>query len=260
MHPKTIELLNLLLWSADKLARPTFRNLTDSYETWAYRNGFDRRVAVLKKRQLLERDPGAPDPRTYRLTGKGRLLALGGRDPESRWARPWDEKWRLAVFDVPTTQKSLRKSLRRQLRQMDFGCLQNSVWITPDALEIDCRMLLGVKITVKSLIILESRPGGGETDADIVAAAWNFPEINRRYEQVLKILSRRPQTPLRNETSAMTLLVWAREEHAAWQAAVTSDPLLPQSLLPAGYLGQQAWKRRISVLQQAGQQLQTFQP
>ena len=42
MQPKTEEFLNFLLWSADLLARPTFRNLTDSYESWAYRNGLMR--------------------------------------------------------------------------------------------------------------------------------------------------------------------------------------------------------------------------
>ena len=56
MKPKTEEFLNLLLWSADQLMRPTFRNLTDSYESWAYRNGFMRQVATLERQQLLERD------------------------------------------------------------------------------------------------------------------------------------------------------------------------------------------------------------
>ena len=49
MQPKTEEFLNLLLWSADLLARPTFRNLTDSYESWAYRNGLMRQVATLER-------------------------------------------------------------------------------------------------------------------------------------------------------------------------------------------------------------------
>ena len=49
MKPKTEELLNLLLWSAEKLTRPTFRNLTDSYESWAYRNGLLRQVSALEK-------------------------------------------------------------------------------------------------------------------------------------------------------------------------------------------------------------------
>jgi len=39
MQPRTEEFLNLLFWSAEKLMWPTFRNLTDSYESWAYRNG-----------------------------------------------------------------------------------------------------------------------------------------------------------------------------------------------------------------------------
>jgi hypothetical protein len=49
MQPKTEEFLNLLLWSADTLARPTFRNLTDSHESWTYRNGLMRQVATLEK-------------------------------------------------------------------------------------------------------------------------------------------------------------------------------------------------------------------
>ena len=56
MKPKTEGFLNLLLWSADVLMRPTFRNLTDSYESWAYRNGLMRQVATLEQQQLLERD------------------------------------------------------------------------------------------------------------------------------------------------------------------------------------------------------------
>ena len=87
MQPKTEEFLNLLLWSADMLARPTFRNLTDSYESWAYRNGLQRQVATLEQQQLLERDASSPDDRLYRLSAQGRLHALGGRDPEERWAR-----------------------------------------------------------------------------------------------------------------------------------------------------------------------------
>jgi hypothetical protein len=34
VNAKTEEFLNLFLWSAEQLMRPTFRNLTDSYEAW----------------------------------------------------------------------------------------------------------------------------------------------------------------------------------------------------------------------------------
>ena len=258
MQPRTEEFLNLLLWAADMLARPTFRNLTGSYESWAYRNGLLRRVPALERQQLLERDPGAPDDRVYRLTWQGRLHALGGRDPQTRWSREWDGRWRLVLFDVPTAQNSHRARLRRYLRDKGFGCLQKSVWITPDSLETEQRMLVGGKINVGALLLLEARPCAGESDAEIVAGAWGFERINGRYARHLKILGERPGGALRSEGAAKALLRWGAAEREAWLEAVTDDPLLPQRILPPGYLGQQAWRQRVGVLRQAGRQLRTF--
>src|SRR2546425_7138758 len=240
MNSKTEEFLNLLLWSAEVLARPTFRNLTDSYESWAYRNGLLKQVSRLEQQQLIERDAGSPDDRLYRLSAQGRLQVLGGRDPEERWARPWDGQWRLVLFDVPTGQNAQRERLRRYLRDKGFGYLQNSVWISPDPLEGERQILGGGKINVESLILLEARPCAGESDAEIVAGAWDFERINRRYAQQLKILDERPTGTLRTKTAAGVLRRWAATERAAWLEAVTSDPLLPQRILPPDYLGQRA--------------------
>ena len=192
MKPKTEALLNFLLWSADKLLNPTFRNLTDSYEGWAYRNGLLRQVATLEQRQLIERDPAAPDDRMYRLTRRGRLLALGGRDPQVQWARKWDGRWRLVLFDVPTTRNALHIKLWRYLRANGFGCLQNSVWITPDPLKAERQIIGDGKINVESLILLEARPCAGESDAEIVAGAWDFERINHFYARHLKFLGEKP--------------------------------------------------------------------
>lgn len=258
MQPKTEEFLNLLLWSADVLMRPTFRNLTDSYESWVYRNGLLRQVSKLEQHKLLERDTTAPDNRIYRLTAQGRLHALGGRDPEERWARPWDRQWRLVLFDVPTEQNAQRDRLRRYLRDKGFGYLQNSVWISPDPLEEEREILDGGKINVESLLLLEARPCAGESDAEIVAGAWDFERINCRYARHLKVLEERPGGALWNNTAAKALLRWAAAEREAWLDAVTNDPLLPGRLLPFDYLGQKSWRQRAEVFRDAGRQLRTF--
>jgi len=258
MNSKTQEFLNLLLWSADILMRPTFRNLTDSYESWAYRNGLLKQVTRLEQQQLIERDANSPDDRLYRLSAQGRLHVLGGRDPEERWARRWDGHWRMVLFDVPTGQNAQRERLRRYLRDKGFGYLQNSVWITPDSLETERQILVGGKINVESLVLLEARPCAGESDAEIVAGAWDFELINRRYARHLKILGERPGGTLRNEAAAKALLRWAAAEREAWLDAVTNDPLLPTRILPSDYLGLPAWRRRMEVLREAGRQLRTF--
>ena len=258
MQPRTEEFLNFLLWSADLLARPTFRNLTDSYESWAYRNGLMRQAATLEQQQLLERDANAPDDRLYRLSEQGRLHVLGGRDPEERWARAWDGQWRLVLFDVPTEQNTQRERLRRYLRDKGFGYLQNSVWITPDPLTKERQILGGGKINVESLLLLEARPCAGESDAEIVTGAWDFERINSRYTRHLKILNDRPVGALLNDAAAKSLRRWAAMELEAWLEAVTNDPLLPGRILPSDYLGQQAWRRRVEVLREAGRQLRTY--
>jgi phenylacetic acid degradation operon negative regulatory protein len=258
MKPKTEELLNLLLWSADMFLRPTFHNLTSSYESWAYRNGLFRRISRLEEQQFVERGRAWKDERLYRLTTRGRLHVLGGRDPEERWSRKWDGYWRLVLFDVPTTQNTRRTQLRRYLRNRGFGYLQNSVWITPDELQEEKLILAGGKVNVESLIFLDARPCAGKSDREVVNGAWDFTRINQRYSRHLKILTELPREALRNETAAKALLGWAATERKAWLEAVTNDPLLPEKLLPSDYLGQKSWRQRTKVLREAYRQLQTF--
>lgn len=258
MKPRTEEFLNFLLWSSEKLARPSFTNLTESYESWAYRNGLFRQTAVLEQSHLIERDPGSGNDRLYRLTAKGRLHVLGGRDPQKCWLREWDGRWRMVLFDVPTSRNTERARLRRYLQGKGFGWLQNSVWITPDPLEEEQRILRDGKVDVGSLLLLEARPCAGESDAEIVTCAWDFNRINRNYTAHLRVLDAWPDGNLRSETRAQALQRWASAERKAWLDAVTIDPLLPERLLPSGYLGQKAWGRRIEVLREAGRQLRTL--
>ncbi len=259
MQPKTEEFLNVLLWTANMMARPTFRNLTDSYESWAYRNGLLRQVAALESRQLVERDLRSLSDRLYRLTEKGRLHALGGRDPSLQWSRHWDGRWRLVLFDVPMEHHSHRSRLRRYLRGQGFGCLQGSVWVTPDPARGEREILSKGKVNVNSLLLLEARPCSGESDEEIVAGAWDFALINQYYARHLNVLDRHPRGRLQDMASAQKLQRWTGEEHQAWLNAVESDPLLPKQLLPDDYLGQRAWERRIAVLRHVGEQLRTFQ-
>src|SRR5687768_3189167 len=122
MHEKAEEFLNTLLWGMDMLARPTLRNLTSSYEAWAYRNGFHQQVRRLEQANLITREQRDIEAQVYSLTKAGRLRALGGRDPEERWARPWDATWRSVMFDLPARGNFLRHKLRRLLQLHHFGC------------------------------------------------------------------------------------------------------------------------------------------
>lgn len=170
MKTKTEDFLLTLLWTCNMLSRPTFRNLTDSFESWS----------------------------------------------------------------------------------------QHSVWITPDPVSRDHHTLGGQAVNVESLILLNARPAAGETDEQIVAGAWDFPVINRGYQRHLEILAECPEGSLQDKKAATVLQRWARQERAAWQEAVSMDPLLPECLLPADYVGIRAWQERLAAMAKVAEQIRSF--
>ncbi len=257
MTAKTEEFLYLLLWGAESLLHPTFRNLNESYEAWAYRTGLRRQLARLEKSKFIERQSGPVADRIYRLTTLGRLAALGGRDPLPRWNRHWDERWRLVVFDLPEHENTSRVRLRRMLKKRHFGYLQNSLWITPDPLDEDLAELAGGGDNVESFLTLEARPCSGESDAAIVAGAWDFQTVNRRYQEYLSFLkgSAGRRGPGKESAKLQQL---ATRERVLWQRAIQFDPLLPTKLQPTGYRGPEAWRRREAFLRRAGPWLENL--
>jgi len=65
-----------------------------------------------------------------RLTGNGKDRMQ--RDfPLLGFSRKWNRKWVILIFDIDEKQRKLRNVLRNKLKNIGFGMLQQSVWITP---------------------------------------------------------------------------------------------------------------------------------
>lgn len=67
-----------------------------------------------------------------------RLTTAGQREVERlthrqtiRIPRRWDRKWRIVIFDIPSTRNSQRNRIRSLVRGLGFYQLQQSVWVFP---------------------------------------------------------------------------------------------------------------------------------
>ena len=264
MRTTTEDFLYSLLWGAEILTRPSNRHITESFEAWAFRRGFLRHLHRIEQRKLIEqisdtavsRRSDKSDgtvQRVFRLTEAGRLMALGGIDPEKRWERRWDGKWRIISFDLPIKHNAARARLRRHLKERGFGYLQQSLWISPDPLEKDLKDLAAKGEDVESIFTLAARPCSGESDESIVAGAWDFQQIQRLYEKCLGLLRNPPSGNDGKARDVEKLREWTIQERASWRAVLAVDPLLPKKLLPQGYLGPEVWRLRNSILRGASQ-------
>lgn len=88
--------------------------------------------------------------------------------------------------------------------------------------------------------------------------AWSFPFINKGYQNYLDVLAARPRERLASEGAAKAFHRWIRRERTAWMEAVQADPLLPERLLPSGYMGRRAWEARLEALRNAAAQMRDF--
>jgi len=247
VRAKTEILLHYLEFAGLQLlgGRSTIR-VIGGLSTDFYGDNWERQLQRLREKALLEVSPGGPRDRVWKLSERGRVLALGGRDPTVEWARRWDGMWRFVLFDLPSDRQKDRVALRRLLRRHGWGCLQLSGWISPHPLPAIAALNLGERFA-SSLLLLDARPAAGETDAEIVQAAWDFEAINAAYAEFLGVLKHRPKADS-GAASHGAWVAWWRAVHEAWRNAVQRDPLLPSALLPSGYRGRGAWEARNQTL------------
>jgi phenylacetic acid degradation operon negative regulatory protein len=251
MKSKSELLLYHMFWIADCMMSPSIHRIGQSFEEWAYKNGFLRQVQELERRGFLESDPAEKGgKRVLRLTRRGVLRALGGAEPSVRWNRPWDGQWRMVMFDLPEKNRALRNSLRNELRAARFGCLQGSVWLTPDPVDSELgKFMEKCGEACRTILFFSGRPCDGASDADLVKSAWNFTAIDAAYRDYRSHLKNLPRSGAEIRTR---LLDWGNRERDLWDRCLKLDPLLPRQLWPRGYKGESAWQERLRAMKAAG--------
>jgi len=56
----------------------------------------------------------------------------------------WDHKWRLLIYDIPTSQRRASNAFRSKIREMGLYQLQRSVWVAPYEFIAEVEFLAGV--------------------------------------------------------------------------------------------------------------------
>jgi len=243
MRAKTKLLLCKLLWMEEFLGgRPSVVSLVSGLSGWENRTGMARTLQRLERDAFLESEGRSLD-RVVKLTKKGRQLFQGERDPEKQWERAWDGKWRMVVFDIPESSRKLREDLRNLIKAQSFGCLQKSIWISPDPFGKDIRNLRRMAPAPRTLSFLECSELYGGKPMEIAKAAWDFASLESSYTQYLSFLDYHQET-----SGQCPLEEFLAQENHLWDQAMGADPLLPNELLPKKYLGKDALKARREIV------------
>lgn len=171
----------------------------------------------------------------WSLTDAGRdLLSEGAHRIYSFGSgeHSWDGRWLVVLISIPESMRTLRHKLRTQLNWAGFGSPSPGVWISPRiGAEADAKAILDdLDLSDKALSFV-AEYGALGNQQDMVTAAWNLAEVERRYEEFIgefaELDARSPDD---------ILLAQIRLVHE-WRRFPFLDPQLPRLLLPSQWSG-----------------------
>lgn len=105
-----------------------------------YRDSYVKKaITKLKDRGLVEFEKRG-EKSFARLTQKGEreLLRYQLKGAIIKKPKKWDRKWRVVIFDIKEQRKFTRDEIRKNLTNLGFLRLQNSVWVYP----YDCEEII----------------------------------------------------------------------------------------------------------------------
>ena len=167
-----------------------------------------------------------------------------------------DRKWRVVIFDIEEVSRKVRERFRYKLREIGFGMLQESVFISPYDIARDFAEFIESQGLSDSAYLFEV---SNIVIGDIKSLAnkvWNINQLNEEYKNIIQkideadlisISDRRkklktdknskniPGKDKRNITSDLVNNIW-RE----YLELVLRDPFLPKELLPLDWEGEKA--------------------
>lgn len=111
-----------------------FRKSINDYWRWRDldKERFSREIYRLKKAKIID-CYNHNDERYIELTKKGIERTRFYITDEITISIPqnWDNKWRIVIFDIPNSKKTVRDILANKLKKLGFVRLQKSVFVFP---------------------------------------------------------------------------------------------------------------------------------
>jgi len=105
----------------------TSDSLFSMQEKECSRKDFNNTLFRLCEQDLVSKQAVAGKLR-FTITNEGKKI-LGRNKPER------DGIWKIVIFDIPEKQKYVRVVLRAKLKSLHFKKWQNSIWVSPFALD-----------------------------------------------------------------------------------------------------------------------------
>lgn len=157
----------------------------------------------------------------------------------------WDGRWRLVIFDVPETKRKLRDLFRTFLRDLGFGLMKSSVWISPWDKKEEIKRF-AKRHSLNDYITLLDTDMVTDSYQNVLLAqqSWDWTALESAYKEFLGMAEHR----LAELKSAGRLQRFkAKKLVFLYAEVVKKDPLLPTDIAPNASLVRRAHELYVKI-------------
>lgn len=186
----------------------------------------------LHKKDLLKSEDGV-NGKTLVLTTRAHKIFYQKYPLAALRKQKWNGIWTVVMYDLPETLRTSRDYLRRKLKNLGFGALQQSVFVSPLSLEEAVQELIEGERLNYCVVVLTAKRVLGLTNEQIASTAWNLKELGALYTKLLEVLPK-----VKKSRHKKLLGQW----RTYFLAVNFEDPYLPFELLPDDWPGEKCKK------------------
>lgn len=101
--------------------------------------------------------------------------------PIMSFSKTWNKKWVIVIFDIDEKSRKQRNVLRNMLKNVGFGMLQQSVWITPLPIGQDIKESISHKGFSDNVFVLEVSHVLLGNPKTLARRIWNLDRLEEEY-------------------------------------------------------------------------------
>ncbi|MEA3295970.1 MAG: PaaX family transcriptional regulator C-terminal domain-containing protein [Patescibacteria group bacterium] len=158
------------------------------------------------------------------LTKKG-AQRLNNFIPIYSKKRKWNKNWYLVSYDIPEIKRKYRNILRHNLKELGFGEVHASLWISPFDFSKDVEKIVDYYHLSRFVILAVSNKIGKEESRIFAEKIWKLKETNKKYKFIIK----------KSKNINPKNLIFE------YLSIFKKDPQLPNEFLPKDWVGDKAY-------------------
>lgn len=183
-----------------------------------------------------------------RITSQGKEKIQRDFPMLSFQQKGWDRKWRIVTFDIDEVNRQIRERLRGKLKELGFGMLQESVFISPYDIMKDFSEFISYYKLDNDVFILEASKIIIGDIGEFADKIWKLEKLNNKYMQIIKDVENSYLILDSGRLNKLNSKLGKKGKEKInsirknYLDIVLSDPFLPKELLPFGWKGEEAKK------------------